>query len=63
MDGIYGTAHNAVVEDPRSGRWFIVYHRINEDYLKTAPGTHREVCIDELHFRPDGSIIEVVPSR
>ena len=63
MDGIYGTAHNAVVEDPRSGRWFIVYHRINESYLKTVPGTHREVCIDELHFRPDGSIIEVVPSR
>lgn len=61
IDGIYGTGHNSVVSDPQSGRWYIVYHRINEGYLKQAPGQHREVCIDEMRFAPDGTIIEVVP--
>lgn len=61
VDGIYGTGHNSVVNDPTSGRWYIVYHRINENYLKMEPGQHREVCIDEMHFAPDGTIIEVVP--
>lgn len=63
MDGIYGTGHNSVIRDPKSGKWYIVYHRINEGYVKTGGGFHREVCIDELTFNPDGTIKEVIPEK
>ncbi len=65
--GMYGTAHNSVVRVPGlngdADRWYIVYHRINPDYLKDQPGVHREVCISPLKFNPDGTIIEVIPDR
>ena len=63
--GIYGTAHNSVVQVPGKDKWYIVYHRINPDYLdrKFSPGTHREVCIDPMEFDKDGRILPVTPTN
>ena len=46
-----------------SDKWYIVYHRINKNYLKSDPGVHREVCIDRMEFNEDGSIKQVIPTR
>ena len=63
--GIYGTAHNSVVQVPGKDKWYIVYHRINPDYLdrKFSPGTHREVCIDPMEFDKDGRILPVTTTN
>ncbi len=60
---IYGTGHNSIVKIPGKDEWYIVYHRINADYISSDPGTHREVCIDRLNFNEDGTIIQVTPTR
>lgn len=62
---IYGTAHNSVIKMPGADRWFIVYHRINKNNINKDknPGVHREVCIDEMFFNPDGSIVPVTPTK
>ncbi len=62
---IYGPAHHAVINIPGTDDWYIVYHRINKNYLEKSmgPGFHREVCIDRLYFNPDGSIRQVVPTN
>jgi beta-xylosidase len=61
---IYGTAHNSIVQIPGKDEWYIVYHRINKNYIERhmSPGTHREVCIDKLTFDKKGNIIEVKPT-
>lgn len=62
---IYGPAHNSVLQIPGQDEWYIVYHRINKDYInrEQGPGVHREVCIDRLTFNPDGTIQPVVPTH
>ncbi|MDE5683744.1 MAG: family 43 glycosylhydrolase [Muribaculaceae bacterium] len=62
VNGIFGPAHNSVVELP-DGTWRIVYHRINPAYKHKDPGVHRQVCIDEMTFAEDGTINPVVPTR
>lgn len=62
-NAIYGTAHNSVLRIPGTDDWYIVYHRINPNYISNNPGTHREVCIDRMHFNPDGTIKPVVPTN
>ena len=59
---IYGTAHNSVIQKPGTDEWYIVYHRINKDYLRFLPGVHREVCIDKMEFNADGTIKRVMPT-
>lgn len=59
---IYGPAHCSVLQIPKKDRWFIVYHRINKEFLKNGPGWHREVCIDRMEFNGDGTIRSVVPT-
>lgn len=62
---IYGPAHNSVLQIPGKDEWYIVYHRINRDYLlpkPNGPGFHRQVCIDRMFFNPDGTIIPVTPN-
>ena len=59
---IYGPAHNSVLQLKGKDKWYIVYHRINKAYLNDSPGTHREVCIDELTFDKKGLIVPVVPT-
>lgn len=62
---IYGTGHNSVINIPGTDDWRIVYHRINKNFIERdkKPGIHREVCIDEMLFNPDGSIRQVVPTE
>jgi Beta-xylosidase len=60
---IYGTGHNSVLKIPGKDEWYLVYHRINKNYLNNNPGIHREVCIDQLTFNPDGTIKQVTPTR
>ena len=52
---IYGPAHNAVLQIPGTDEWYIVYHRINKNFIdrEKGPGVHREVCIDRMEFNPD----------
>ena len=65
-DRIYGTAHNSVVQVPGKDEWYIVYHRINRNFMRDrqfgGPGVHREVCIDKLTFDKQGNIIPVKPT-
>lgn len=58
---IYGPAHNSVICKPGTDEWYIVYHRINKNYIEKdkGPGVHREVCIDRLEFNEDGTIRRV----
>ncbi len=51
-----GAGHHSVLHAPRSGRWYIVYHRRP---LGETDRNHRVVAIDELHFAPDGTILPV----
>ncbi|MCD7937419.1 MAG: family 43 glycosylhydrolase [Tannerellaceae bacterium] len=60
---IYGTAHNSVIRIPGRDEWYIVYHRINKNYLNDGPGYHREVCIDKMEFNADGTIKKVIPTH
>jgi hypothetical protein len=61
-DGIYGTAHNSILQIPGKDEWYIVYHRINKHFVDHDPGIHREVCIDRLTFDKQGRIIPVTPT-
>ena len=60
---IFGTGHNSVLNIPGTDDWYIVYHRINKNYLSNGPGYHREVCIDRLTFADDGTINQVTPTH
>jgi GH43 family beta-xylosidase len=62
---IYGPAHNSVLQIPGRDEWYIVYHRINKNYIERdkAPGIHREVCIDKMEFNADGTIKPVKPTQ
>lgn len=62
---IYGTAHNSVLQIPGKDQWYIVYHRINKNFIARdkAPGIHREVCIDKMEFNGDGTIKRTIPTK
>lgn len=60
---IYGTAHCSVIQIPDKDEWYIVYHRINKNFLNDKPGVHREVCIDRMEFNEDGTIKPIKPSN
>ena len=61
-DQIYGTAHNSILQLPGKDEWYIVYHRINKNFINRDPGIHREVCIDRLTFDKQGRIVPVMPT-
>lgn len=52
-----GAGHHSAIRIPGSDDWYIVYHRRP---LGDADGNHREIAIDRMHFRGDGSIAPVV---
>ena len=63
-EGIYGTAHNSILQIPGRDEWYIVYHRINRNWQgKNGSGYHRETCIDRLEFNADGTIRPVTPTH
>ncbi len=51
-----GAGHHSVLHASGSPDWYIVYHRRP---LGESDRNHRVVCIDELHFAPDGTILPV----
>ena len=51
-----GAGHHSVLQSPRSGKWYIVYHRRP---LGEKDRNSRVVCIDELKFNADGTIAAV----
>ena len=61
-DQIYGTAHNSMLQIPGKDEWYIVYHRINKNFVHHESGIHREVCIDRMTFDKQGRIIPVTPT-
>jgi beta-xylosidase len=52
-----GAGHHSVVQSPKSGKWYIVYHRRP---LDQKDRNARVVCIDEMHFSANGAIEPVV---
>lgn len=61
---IYGTGHNSVISIPNTDDYWIVYHRINPNFIESdSPGTHREVCIDRMTIDPDKTINPIIPSK
>lgn len=51
-----GAGHHSVLEDPRTGRYFIVYHRRP---LGETDRNHRVVCIEPMDFDENGRILPV----
>ncbi|MCD7898931.1 MAG: glycoside hydrolase family 43 protein [Bacteroides sp.] len=52
-----GAGHNSVIYEPKSDKYYIVYHR---HPLGDTDGNHRATCIEEMHFDKDGFIEPVV---
>ena len=55
-----GAGHHSVLQGPRSGKWYVVYHRRP---LGETDRNHRVVCIDELRFDETGFILPVVITK
>lgn len=55
-----GAGHHSVLQSPRSGKWYIVYHRRP---LGEKDRNSRVVAIDELKFNADGTIVPVEITR
>ena len=51
-----GAGHHSVIRSPKTGRYYIVYHR---HPLGAKDGNNRVTCIDELHFDSQGRILPV----
>jgi len=52
-----GAGHHSILQAPRSGKWYIVYHRRP---LDQRDRNARVVCIDEMRFGANGAIEPVV---
>ena len=52
-----GAGHHSVIHEPKSDKWYIVYHRRP---LAETDGNHRVTCIDEMQFDENGYIKPVV---
>ncbi len=48
-----GAGHHSVIHEPRSDKYYIVYHRRP---LTETDGNHRETCIEEMLFDENGFI-------
>ena len=55
-----GAGHHSILHAPKSGKWYIVYHRRP---LGETDRNHRVVCIDELKFDDKGGILPVVITK
>lgn len=54
-----GAGHHSVVRDPKSGDWFIVYHRHPIVENDDSNGNNRVTCIDRMEFDENGKILPV----
>ncbi len=48
-----GAGHHSVIQIPGKDEWYIFYHR---HPLGDLNGHHREVCVEQMYFNPDGTI-------
>jgi len=55
-----GAGHHSVFQSPRSGKWYIAYHRRP---LGGKDRNARVVCLEELKFDANGRIVPVVLTR
>lgn len=55
-----GAGHHSIIHNPKSDKYYIVYHRRPNG--ETA-ANHRETCIEEINFDKDGKIIPVKITR
>ena len=51
-----GAGHHSVMHNPKSGKYYIVYHR---HPIGSTDGDDRRTCIDELLFDSEGNILPV----
>ena len=51
-----GAGHHSVIHNPKSDKYYIVYHRRP---LGSDKRDNRVTCIDEMHFAPNGDILPV----
>ena len=51
-----GAGHHSVIRNPKSGKYYIVYHR---HPLGAKDGNNRVTCIDEMHFDAQGNILPI----
>jgi beta-xylosidase len=51
-----GAGHHSVLHEPKSGHYYIVYHRRP---LGETDGNHRVTCIDKMEFDDNGLILPV----
>ena len=58
-DTVNGPGHHSMLVD--GDHVYVVYHR--HDNPHDPDGAHRQTCISELHFNPDGSIEKVEPGH
>ncbi len=56
---VHGPGHHSILE--QDGKYYIVYHRHN--LPRSVHGFNRQVCIDELKFAADGTILPIVPTH
>lgn len=64
-----GTNHHSIVEF--KGKWYLFYHNADLFYSRTPADSpdikkapyRRSICVDELHYNPDGSIQKVIPTQ
>ena len=56
---VHGPGHHSILE--QDGKYYIVYHRHNLPH--SVHGFNRQICIDEMKFSADGSILPVVPTH
>ena len=59
---ILGTGHHTILQE--EDRYTIFYHRFGTPLEKypEGKGFHRELCMNELHFSPEGKILPVEPT-
>jgi beta-glucosidase len=51
-----GAGHHSVMHNPKSGKYYIVYHR---HPIGSTDGDDRRTSIDELHFDSECNILPV----
>lgn len=56
---IHGPGHHSILQE--DDRYYIVYHRHNNPH--SAHGFNRQLCIDEMRFDADGTILPIVPTH
>ena len=63
--GIVGRTFKTMVKKVIANDIEYYSYVINKNYIERdeSPGTHREVCIDEMSFDKKGNIIPIVPTQ